>query len=651
MRLGSLALFVFGVGAPMALATWSCGSNAGDSSTSGDGGPGSGGEGGLADGMVAFADAGFTAPDCPGCTFPPLNAPPCAAGTPAVHVVYPADGVLVPPNMNVISVQWTPFGAPFTEFEVDFENSVTDVRIITKCAAQTMDTSQPPQASGGCELVLDPNMWKVIANQNRGRDPVTITVRGTTDGMCANPSDDKVNLSFAEDDMLGAIYYWKSTVSANGVGGQIWVKSFGDQNPEVQVNTNPNATCNGCHALSRDGIRMVINSDDDDSDDEYGDVNASLIDMTTQTIIGGMGGKGRGNMGPGFASFYPDHTEFVLSHGLGSVQPPSNMMYLYDGTMGTAQTNASNIGASTDVPTMPDWSPDGKNLVYVLPQAVGKWDGNGRNDDDHVFGGSLMLLPYSGNQAFGAPAPLLMSAGENNYYPSFSPDGQLVVFDRAASDTTVSGLTGCKGTAPMMVCPNDSFSNPGARVQVMQPTSGSAVIDLEAANGSPKAAPVPVSNSWPKWSPFLQSYKSDKLLWIAFSSTRDYGLRVRNHLSGSYQCYPADSYEDPGGAHKAPFAASCQQPQLWMAAVDVTKAVSGQVDPSRVGFWLPFQDITTHNHTPQWTQAVASGTGGGGDGGTGTGPCVQPGGNCQANPGGCCQGVCQADGTCGSIIK
>jgi len=25
-------------------------------------------------------------------------------------------------------------------------------------------------------------------------------------------------------------------------------------------------------------------------------------------------------------------------------------------------------------------------------------------------------------------------------------------------------------------------------------------------------------------------------------------------------------------------------------------------DPSRPAFWLPFQDITTHNHTPQWTQ-------------------------------------------------
>src|SRR5579883_1885657 len=270
---------------PGAFALYACGSNGGNPNGD-DGGAGDDGsctltcanDGGV---MHHFEDAGFTAPDCPNCKFPPMNAPPCAQGTPAVHVVYPSDGVLVPPNMNVISVQWTPYGPPFTEFEVDFENAITDMRVVTKCAMQTMDTEQPPQPSGGCELLLDVNMWKFVAEQNRGGDAVAVTVRGTTDGMCANPSDNAVQLSFANDDMLGAIYYWKSTVSANGTGGQIWVKSFGDQAPEQLVTTSLTSTCNGCHALSRDGQRMVINLDDDDSDDEYGDVRAGLIDMTS----------------------------------------------------------------------------------------------------------------------------------------------------------------------------------------------------------------------------------------------------------------------------------------------------------------------------------------------------------------------------------
>ena len=59
---------------------------------------------------VPPVDGGLVAPDCQGCTFPPLGAPACAASAPAIKIVYPNDTVLVPPNLNVISVQWTPFG-------------------------------------------------------------------------------------------------------------------------------------------------------------------------------------------------------------------------------------------------------------------------------------------------------------------------------------------------------------------------------------------------------------------------------------------------------------------------------------------------------------------------------------------------------------
>ena len=650
MRLHRLGLGVLVVTLPALAALYACGTNGGTGGGNGDGGNGSdgslggdtisfGADGGAGyDAPLTFIDGGFTAPDCPGCTFPGPGAPACPTGTPPINIVYPYDGVLVPPNMNVISVMWTPFGTAFQEFEVDFTNAITDMHVVTKCSSQTMDTEQPaPVASGGCELQLSPAMWQFVANQNRGGAPVTITVRGTTDGTCANSSASTVQMAFAQDDMLGVIYYWKSTISSNGVGGQVWEKSFGDSNPETDVTSAFGSTCNGCHALSRDGQRLFIDSDDDDSDDEYGDVASSLIDMSAKTPIGG--GGGRGNMPPGFASFYPDHTKFLLSHGRGPSNPPSNFMYLYDGNTDAVQPNVT-VGTSTQSPTMEDWGPDGKSVIFVIPTAVGSWDANSRTDDDHVFGGSLYTMSYSGG-TFGAPVPFLTSAGENNYYPSYSPDGQLVIFDRAPLVGTAATLTACSGG----FCPNDSFSNPAARVMLMKAAAGSPV-DLAAANGSPAASPLDFSNSWPKWSPFLQSYKNDKLLWIAFSSTRDYGLRVRNHVSGAgqYQCYPADSYEQPGTAHHSAFAPQCQQPQIWMAAVDVTTAINDAViDPSRPAFWLPFQDITTHNHTPQWTQNTAPPPD--------AGACVQNGGSCTQG-GTCCSGlVCQANGTCGQLAQ
>jgi WD40-like Beta Propeller Repeat len=603
---------------------------------------------------ASSANGNFTAPDCNGCTFPPSNAPPCPGGAPKINLAYPPDGVLVPPNMNVMSVQWTPFGA-FKEFEVDFKNAITDTRIVTQCAMQTMDTGQPPAPSAGCELVISPQQWAFLVAANRGGDPVAITVRGTTDGACASMSTSTTHLQFAEQDLLGGIYYWKSTVSANGTGGQIWVKSFGDSNPEQQVTGTGGAlaaSCNGCHALSRDGLRMTVYSDDDDSDDEYGDVTGSLIDMATKMPIGMAYAGRRTGQPPGFSSFSPDHSLYLTSNGLPN--PPANVFALWSGGAGTQSSTITLGTGATDRPTMPDWSPDGKSVVYVLPTQVAAWDlgggrlggggggrggggggGGGRADDDHVFGGSLYTVAYSGNQMFGAPAPFLKSGGENNYYPSYSPDGQYIVFDRAAHDASAGTLDGCL-MAPHPLCPNDSFSNPAARL-MLTPAAASAPVDLEAANGSPAAMPVPVSNSWPRWSPFLQTYRGNRLLWVAFSSTRDYGIRVRNHQTGMYQCYPADSAALPGADHGNSFDPLCQQPQLWMAPIDLSAAAAGK-DPSRIAFWLPFQDITTHNHTPQWTQQVANMPP--------PATCIASGGNCLTNPGACCAGTCNANGTC-----
>jgi hypothetical protein len=38
-----------------------------------------------------------------------------------------------------------------------------------------------------------------------------------------------------------------------------------------------------------------------------------------------------------------------------------------------------------------------------------------------------------------------------------------------------------------------------------------------------------------------------------------------------------------------------------MAPLTFTEAQSPTADPSGVAFWIPYQDMTTHNHTAQWT--------------------------------------------------
>ena len=66
---------------------------------------------------------------CDGCSpFPPQGAPTCNPQTlGAPTLVYPLDGMLLPPNMNVLEVQWVP-PAGASLFEVDFTNAATDVK-------------------------------------------------------------------------------------------------------------------------------------------------------------------------------------------------------------------------------------------------------------------------------------------------------------------------------------------------------------------------------------------------------------------------------------------------------------------------------------------------------------------------------------------
>jgi hypothetical protein len=591
-------------------------------------------------------------PDCQdgGCTFPDKGAPSCSTAPP-LTIVYPPDGVLVPPNMGIIDIQWSPNGTPYRVFEVDFSNGNTDWRMRTECTlpyqiGDVQSDAGASGASGGCYVPVQDNSWSSLASANRvaGSKPVEITVRGTTDGQCATVSN-SVHLSFAEQDLSGSYYYWKSTVSGNGVGGQIWKKIFGDlSTTEQDVTSNVSAsdggtlsaTCNGCHTLSRDGTRMVVYSDDNDSDDEYTDISGSLLDMTPlanghpAAQIGSGANPMRNQQGgqpPGFTAIDPSASYYVSSNGMpileaglpqqgiaGGTSTSNGYPSVVTGTQFSVWDGMGNFvgpvatGCNATRPTMPDWSVDGKTVIFVSPTSVYNWSlffGGNATDDDHISGGSFCTMPYMGNGKFGAATILLQSNGENNYYPSFSPDGVVggaatsppafVLFNRVPYDSDAG--TNC----PNGFCPNDSFSNPNARLMLVANMANATPVDLEKANGSPASAQVPWSNSYPRWAPFVQQYKGTNLLWLTFSSTRDYGLRILNHKNGMYQCYPPDSAEAAAAMHGAQFNPTCQQPQLWMAPITYS-GNSLNADPSKAAFWIPYQDMTTHNHMAQWTQ-------------------------------------------------
>jgi hypothetical protein len=201
--------------------------------------------------------------------------------------------------------------------------------------------------------------------------------------------------------------------------------------------------------------------------------------------------------------------------------------------------------------TMADWSADGTKVVYsepgnAMPLPVGT---------PGITKGSLKMLLYDQtNDKWSAPISLVQQTGnENNYYPTFSPDNELIIFNRSSTD---------------------SYDADDASLWVIRSSGKAKPMELKAANSGTN-----LCNSWPKFSPFIQKYQKGKLLWFTFSSRRDYGLRIQ---------------AQSGERGRA---------QLWMAAIDLGKDEMG-TDPSYPAFWLPFQDIKTGNHIAQWTKQV-----------------------------------------------
>jgi hypothetical protein len=288
--------------------------------------------------------------------------------------------------------------------------------------------------------------------------------------------------------------------------------------------------------------------------------------------------------------------------------------------------------------TQPDLSKDDATLVYVVPQTMTI----SMAGDHHFMGGSLYASSFNATtNVLGAPMLLLqaphdpLDAGVGSrsfYYPSFSPPGDFVVFN----------------DAPF----GDSFYNTEARVKLIHypPMAGDQPIDLPALNKADG-----LSNSWPRWSPFVQTYKGKKILWVTFSSNRDYGLHLTNNATFP-NCYPPESptYDQPQPLSKQDAGyEGCAQPQIWMAAIVVDEDRSlDATDRSFPAFWLPFQDVRSHNHSAQWVEQVQGppGQSDGGSGADGSAPmCGEMGASCGLAGGTCCADVVCCGAVCSDV--
>jgi hypothetical protein len=467
----------------------------------------------------------------------------------APDVVYPNDGVLLPPNLSLLEVHFHP-GTNNTLFEIAFENDLTDIRVYTRCVVPL---------NGGCIYMPDAKVWKWIAETNRGGDDLVVRTRGTDDGGTGVGTSTEIKLAFSFENVKGGIYYWKASGGATNESAVMRFDFGNVAQAAAEAFVGPSAAggkCVGCHALSRDGTKLAASAGGWDVEDML------LVDVKTATRVATP-------VQTAFASWNPDGTQYV---GVFAFQgTTTHDLMLVDGTTGV-QTGTIAVGATAAESTShPDWSADGSRIVYVR---AGQAYESGVNNQ-RFYQGGIHMVSDQGGGAFGAPVMIVAAeAGKNRYYPSFAPDGELLAFNESTCPTGSTHID----------CNADS--DPTATVFVVKPEVGATPIELTRANAPGKLdTDTALTNSWPKWAPFefqRTQTTGSRLVWMTFSSSRRYGLRT-----------------PPAGTS----AESASGTLLWMVAIDPERAAAG-LDPSYPAFCLPFQDVESSNHIAQWTEEI-----------------------------------------------
>jgi hypothetical protein len=407
-----------------------------------------------------------------------------------ITFAYPPDNVTVPRNLNGFGFEWLPPRGAISRLH--FRSELTDVSVYTT----------------GESWIATSDLWTLISAANTHGSVSVQVETGVWDG--ATLSDVRrgpaIDVTVNRFDAQGSVLYWDSSMRA------ILRIPFGQTTSTRFWPTTDDGSCVGCHSLAEGQDRMVVTHDG---------INGvfTIVDVSDpdnpQRLVGPADDRRLT-----FKAISPD--------GLWMMGVANGILSLYDLTNGARIATLDTGGYPV---TQPDWSPDGQHIVLVRMTGTA-------NSDMSFSGGEIVQASWDGT-TLGTPEVLVPRASDhNNYYPTYSPDGKWIAYNRSTGD---------------------SYADSDAEIWLRSTTSD-VDVKLTTANGASNT-----QNSYPRWGPL----PDDDVLWLAFSSRRGYALE------------PSDS------------------PQIWVSAIDPSLAETGQ-DPSKAPFWLPGQSSTANNHLPVW---------------------------------------------------
>ncbi len=451
------------------------------------------------------------------------------------RIEYPIDKAVSPRNIPSIEFQWTAAGNDL--FHVALRSTFASVDVYTSDLEALMKAADWDSLIGSA---AGENLGIVVEGLAQAT-PATKYASASTSLVVTHDNIDKT-----------AIYYWASNQ------GNIMSQTFGLPDPPSLVKDD----CTSCHSVSRNGARIGY------SRCVAGDCNQLYAgfmkyDPMTQSWAETVNANSKAIQGS-YTTFSPIGNPFPTDdQSLAIVSLSNGSLALYDPDTGAAV--ASNLAVAnangTRSALMPDWSADGNKVVFTSTPTPGQWI--------DLDGGRIATMTYTyqaGTHVFGDPVvivpnPIMLAGGtyQNFFFPSFSPDGNLVVFNAAR--------TGWR---------NFTDARTAGQRLMLADAAGAWVTDLTQMNGGSGDLDI----TWAHWAPTV----SNEYYWVVFSSERDYGHRTTAATS------PPTCKQNG--------VTQCKQ--IWLGAIAKSK-LGGTQDPSAPPMWLPGQNPLADNISPYWS--------------------------------------------------
>ena len=424
-----------------------------------------------------------------------------------LQISYPFAEVIVPRNLEGLGFSWLdPSMTAEDVYRLHFQSEITDISVYTS----------------NLQWVSSSSLWEMISAANRD-GLVFLTIEAASwDGSSISDhrKGEVIELNVNRFDARGSVLYWGILEETHTAS--IQRIPIGTVEPETFWTCEGNNCCIGCHALSEESERMalthnggkfsVLDISDPSSPEE-------VIPLT----------QDRTNVAS-FKAISPDG-QYMLG-----VEGPKLILY----NLLTGE-RLKDINFPEPV-SHPDWSPDGSQITFVRV--------TGSAASDMEFKGGEIVQADFNFETLDIENEVVLKERDtiyNYHYPAYSPDGEWIAYNRSSNDyNRIDSHFGC-------------YAAPDAELWLMS-RDGLIDIRLDRANGDGA-----LQNSYPRWGPL----PDDDVLWLAFSSRREYAL-------------------DPS-----------IKPQIWIVGINPELAKEGE-DPSATPIWLPGQVVGNDNHLPVW---------------------------------------------------